>query len=140
MVSILNKICCFNVLGLCGLADDDDDDSFHANGNVQHILTIEAWEETLNLPGKIIVACFKASWCGPCKIIEPFYGDMSRKYSSYLFISVDVDDVPEISESFDIQATPTFYFFLDRHEIDKLVGSTKADLQKKLVAISELYI
>ncbi|KMT17984.1 hypothetical protein BVRB_2g033300 [Beta vulgaris subsp. vulgaris] len=126
-------------MGLCGSSGDDDDDSFHANGNVQHILTIEAWEETLNLKGKVIVACFKAAWCGPCKIIAPFYGDLSRKYASFYFVSVDVDDVPELSEAFDIQATPTFYFFLDRQEVDKLVGSTKADLQQKVASVFELY-
>ncbi|KAL2927730.1 Thioredoxin H-type [Bienertia sinuspersici] len=68
---------CMMGLCLCGSSDDDDEDSFHGNGNVQHVLTLEAWEETLNYQGKIIIACFKAAWCGPCKIIAPFYGDIS---------------------------------------------------------------
>ncbi|CAO2816713.1 unnamed protein product [Amaranthus hypochondriacus] len=137
MDSIASKICC-NYFGLCGSTTNEEDDSFHANGNVQHIMTIEAWEETLKLNNKVIIACFKASWCGPCKIMEPFYGDLSRKYASLLFVSIDIDDVPDLSESFDIQATPTFFFFLDRQEIDKLVGSNKVDLQKKIVSASGL--
>uniref|UniRef100_A0A803LBD4 Thioredoxin domain-containing protein n=1 Tax=Chenopodium quinoa TaxID=63459 RepID=A0A803LBD4_CHEQI len=135
MTSILSNLCCGCICG----SYDDDDDSFHANGNVQHILTLDAWEETLNLKGKIIIACFKASWCGPCRVIAPFYGDLSRKYASSLFVSIDVDDVPDLSDAFNIQATPVFFFFMDRQELDVMVGSNKADLQKKVASVIELY-
>lgn len=41
----------------------------------------------------------------------------------------------DLSTSFDIKATPSFFFLKNGQEIDKLVGSNKAELQKKITAI-----
>ncbi|KAL6145485.1 hypothetical protein ACLB2K_056171 [Fragaria x ananassa] len=37
--------------------------------------------------------------------------------------------------SWDIKATPTFFFLRDGQQVDKLVGANKVELQKKIVAI-----
>lgn len=42
----------------------------------------------------------------------------------------------ELSSSWDIKATPTFYFLKDGRQVDKLVGANKADLRKKTAAIA----
>lgn len=41
----------------------------------------------------------------------------------------------EFSTSWDIKATPTFFFLRDGQQIDKLVGANKPELQKKITAI-----
>lgn len=41
----------------------------------------------------------------------------------------------EFSTSWDIKATPTFFFLKDGQQIDKLVGANKPELQKKMIAI-----
>lgn len=41
----------------------------------------------------------------------------------------------EFSTSWDIKATPTFFFLKDGQQIDKLVGANKPELQKKMTAI-----
>lgn len=41
----------------------------------------------------------------------------------------------EFSTSWDIKATPTFFFLKDGQQIDKLVGANKPELEKKLIAI-----
>lgn len=43
----------------------------------------------------------------------------------------------EFSSSWDIRATPTFFFLRDGQQIDKLVGANKPELQKKIVTFSE---
>ena len=43
----------------------------------------------------------------------------------------------EFCTSWDIRATPTFYFFRDGQPIDKLVGANKFELQRKTAAIAE---
>lgn len=40
----------------------------------------------------------------------------------------------DLSTSFDIKATPSFFFLKNGKEIDKLVGSNKAELLKKITA------
>ncbi|RZC62926.1 hypothetical protein C5167_024683 [Papaver somniferum] len=121
---------------------DDDEDSYHhkvnfASGNVHLITTQERWEEKLaeaKRDSKIIVANFSASWCGPCRMLAPLFGELSEKYPTLMFLTVDVDDLPELSSSLDIRATPTFFFLKDGQQIDKLVGANKLELLKKIPA------
>lgn len=46
-----------------------------------------------------------------------------------------VDLGQEFSTSWDIKATPTFFFLKDGQQIDKLVGANKPELEKKLIGI-----
>lgn len=43
--------------------------------------------------------------------------------------------VQDLSTSFDIKATPSFFFLQNGQEIDKLVGSNKVELLKKITAV-----
>ncbi|KAF4361770.1 hypothetical protein F8388_018936, partial [Cannabis sativa] len=73
----------------------------------------------------------------PCKMMAPFYCELSEKYPSLLFVVIDVDEMlnGDFSSSWDIKATPTFFFLRDGEQIDKLVGANKPELQKKIIAL-----
>ncbi|CAL0302582.1 unnamed protein product [Lupinus luteus] len=122
----------------------DNDSDYHvefAAGNVKLITTKEAWDqksEEAKRDGKIVVANFTATWCGPCKMIAPLYSELSEKYTSFMFLLVDVDELADFSTSWDIKATPTFFFLKDGIEIDKLVGANKPELQRKLASVNDL--
>ncbi|XP_073137487.1 thioredoxin H-type [Henckelia pumila] len=130
-------------MGLClTKSTNDGDDSDHnvelAGGNVHLITTKEGWEQKMaeaKADGKIVIANFSASWCGPCRIIAPLYVELSEKHPSVMFLTVDVDELTEFSTSWDIKATPTFFFLKDGQQLDKLVGANKPELQKKVTAI-----
>ncbi|KAF5747686.1 hypothetical protein HS088_TW05G00413 [Tripterygium wilfordii] len=120
---------------------DDGDDSEHdidfAGGNVHLITEKESWEQKLseaNKDGKIVIANFSATWCGPCRMIAPLYSELSEKYPSLMFLVVDVDKLSDFSSGWDIKATPTFFFLRDGQQVDKLVGANKPELQKKITA------
>jgi thioredoxin 1 len=40
----------------------------------------------------------------------------------------------EFSSSWDIRATPTFFFLKNGQQIDKLVGANKPELERKVLA------
>ncbi|KAH6776874.1 thioredoxin H-type 9 [Perilla frutescens var. frutescens] len=120
----------------------DGDDSEHnvelIGGNVQLVTTKESWEQKIDeakRDGKIVLANFSATWCGPCRVIAPFFVELSEKHPSIMFLTVDVDELTEFSTAWDIKATPTFFFLKDGQQIDKLVGANKPELEKKVVAI-----
>ncbi|KAF3588221.1 hypothetical protein F2Q69_00032177 [Brassica cretica] len=125
-------------MGSCVSKDTGDDDSVHnvdfSGGNVHLITTKESWDEKLaeaGRDGKIVIANFSATWCGPCKIVAPFYVELSEKHPSLMFLLVDVDELSDFSSTWDIKATPTFFFLKNGEQIGKLVGANKPELQKK---------
>lgn len=108
-----------------------------SHGNVHIITANQEWEAKIfeaNTSGKIVVVDFTAAWCGPCKMITPFYSELSEKYPQLAFLKVDVDEMPELSATWDVQAMPTFYFIRDGKQIDKLVGANKPELEKKVIS------
>ncbi|KAM6556170.1 hypothetical protein CsatB_003189 [Cannabis sativa] len=118
--------------------DDSDHNAEFADSNVIIINTKESWDQKLEeakRDGKIVIANFSANWCGPCKMIAPFYCELSEKYPSLMFVVIDVDEMTDFSSSWDIKATPTFFFLRDGEQIDKLVGANKPELQKKIIAL-----
>ncbi|RXI01590.1 hypothetical protein DVH24_014939 [Malus domestica] len=130
-------------MGACGskpkTKEDDSEDKLEFTGaNVHLITTTEIWDQKMEeakRDGKIVIANFSATWCGPCKMIAPLYLELSEQYPSLMFLVVDVDELTDFSTSWDIKATPTFFFLRDGQQIDKLVGANKPELQKKIVAV-----
>ncbi|KAM0920769.1 hypothetical protein ACQ4PT_007329 [Festuca glaucescens] len=109
-------------------------------GNVHVITTKEDWDqkvEEANKDGKIVVANFSASWCGPCRVIAPVYAEMSKTYPQLMFLTIDVDDLMDFSSTWDIRATPTFFFLKNGQQIDKLVGANRPELEKKVQALGD---
>ncbi|XVE84312.1 hypothetical protein DITRI_Ditri17bG0002900 [Diplodiscus trichospermus] len=135
-------------MGLClpkaqfDQADSEQHVEF-VGGNVHLVTSKEDWDQKLSEAksyGKIVIANFSATWCGPCRMLAPFYCDLSEKYPSLMFLVIDVDELTEFSTSFDIKATPTFFFLKDGQQIDKLVGANKPELMKKINAILDLAV
>uniref|UniRef100_A0A1D1XK65 Thioredoxin H4-1 n=1 Tax=Anthurium amnicola TaxID=1678845 RepID=A0A1D1XK65_9ARAE len=122
-------------------SEHDYDEKIDFNsGNVHVIATKESWDEKIleaNKDGKIVVANFSASWCGPCRMIAPLYGELSEKFPSLTFLTIDVDELTDFSSSWDIRATPTFFFLKDGQQVDKLVGANKPELQKKVATLAD---
>ncbi|XP_076926325.1 thioredoxin H-type-like [Bidens hawaiensis] len=130
-------------MGLCCSSPqaDEEETNIHTKfdgGNVTLITTKNAWDQKLSeakAQGKIVIGNFSASWCGPCKSMAPHYVELSEKYPSLMFLTVDVDELKEFSTQLDVKATPTFFFFKDGQQFDKLVGANKPELQKKITSI-----
>lgn len=53
------------------------------------------------------------------------------------FIEHGLSMLQDFSTSWDIKATPTFFFLKDGQQVDKLVGANKPELQKKIAAITD---
>ncbi|CAH8391331.1 unnamed protein product [Eruca vesicaria subsp. sativa] len=91
--------------------------------------------QSITLISPVVIANFSATWCGPCKIVAPFYVELSEKHPSLMFLLVDVDELSDFSSTWDIKATPTFFFLKNGEQIGKLVGANKPELQKKVTSI-----
>ena len=90
------------------------------------IITIEDTTEFKNLLNtefnRLLVIDFGASWCGPCKRIEPLIQDLSESMLDITFCKVDIDEVEELVEKFNITSVPTFIFIKNNNLLDRVEG------------------
>jgi thioredoxin 1 len=73
---------------------------------------------------------FTAKWCKPCQEIAPFFHDLSKKYPNATYVSVDVDDLDEISSEAGVKAMPTFQTYKSNKKVREVSGKFEADLEK----------
>ncbi|XP_075484891.1 thioredoxin H2-like [Primulina tabacum] len=88
--------------------------------------------ESAKQTSKLMVVDFTASWCGPCRYIEPAINEFAVKYTDVDFIKIDVDELFDVAQDFGVQAMPTFLMIKRGKIVDKVVGAKKEDLQKKI--------
>jgi thioredoxin 1 len=79
---------------------------------VYEIQTIAQWNNIIKTAADaIIIIDFYAVWCGPCKAVKPKYEMLAETYkdmNNILFLSVDIEKVPQLSDKFEITSMPTF--------------------------------
>jgi thioredoxin 1 len=55
-----------------------------------------------------VLVDFYADWCGPCKRFAPTFEKLKGEYSKVLFLKVDVDELDNLAQRYDVSAMPTF--------------------------------
>lgn len=86
--------------------------------------------------GKPTVVDFSATWCGPCKVMKPIFESLADELGDkFNFVSIDVDENPELANKYQIQSIPAFVFLdEDGIEGDRKVGScSKGELRDLIV-------
>ncbi|XP_074425232.1 thioredoxin isoform X1 [Larus michahellis] len=79
---------------------------------VKSVGSLSEFEAELKSAGeKLIVVDFSATWCGPCKMIKPFFHSLCEKYGDVVFIEIDVDDAQDVATHCDVKCMPTFQFY-----------------------------
>lgn len=82
---------------------------------------------------KLVVVDFYATWCGPCKMIEPFLKQQSEIYKDeVVFLKVDVDENEEIASQYEISCMPTFLFIKKREKVDEISGANQEMIKQML--------
>ena len=56
---------------------------------------------------KTVLLDFYADWCGPCRMVSPIVDEIAEEYPQYLVAKINVDDEPELAESFSVTTIPT---------------------------------
>ena len=76
-----------------------------------------------------VVVDFFAEWCGPCKAMAPALEQVSQEMAGKVkVVKIDVDQNPEITQKYRIQAMPTLMIFKDGKVAAQQVGAL---VQKK---------
>ena len=85
---------------------------------------------------QLVVAEFHATWCKPCKFISPFYRQLSTQYQEARFVSVDIDQLPELSKREGVLGVPSFAFYVGVRRQHFFSGADTHALQNALERFS----
>lgn len=96
---------------------------------VVQVKSKEEFSEALKHDGLVVVDFF-ATWCGPCKMIAPLLDKFSAEYSQAKFIKVDVDELGELAQEYEISSMPTVVFFKKGSVVTKVVGANPSMLKQ----------
>lgn len=86
----------------------------------------------------LIILKFTATWCGPCKMVQPFLEVQKGLYPTNKFLEVDVDNdnYKQLVEDFGINAMPTFIFYKNGAILSTIVGCDKNELSSKFESLN----
>jgi thioredoxin 1 len=71
-----------------------------------------------------VLVDFHAQWCGPCKAMAPALDAVAAEMKGKVKIAkIDVDENPEITQKYHIQAMPTLMIFKDGKIAAQRVGA-----------------
>lgn len=95
---------------------------------------LEFNEKVLNSDIPVLVD-FYAEWCGPCKMMAPVVGEISREAKGFAVYKVNVDNVPEAADKFGVSSIPTFVVIKNGAETARNIGA--APKQKLIELINK---
>ncbi|KAA1096329.1 hypothetical protein PGT21_013036 [Puccinia graminis f. sp. tritici] len=111
--------------------------------------TVSAFDRELSQHYCVVVNFTNERGCPPCRVIAPIYEELARKYHStpagsnvhhgrqpkvkdIKFIKVDTATSMELSQRYQIRATPTFKFFINKKEVGEMKGANQTELETQI--------
>jgi thioredoxin 1 len=72
---------------------------------------------------KTEVIDFWATWCGPCKLMNPIIDEVEKENPDLTITRIDIDSNKDMVEQYNVQSVPTYVILKDGKEVDRIVGA-----------------
>lgn len=86
------------------------------------VLTKDNFEQEAVRSDKPVLIDFWAVWCPPCMMQSPIIDSIAEERPDIKVCKVNVDEQPELAESFSVQNIPTLVIMKNGAVADVLVG------------------
>lgn len=87
------------------------------------------WNELI-LSSTYIICRYTATWCKPCKAIEPTFYKIAQENKGIKFITIDVDEHEELFHSMGILGIPHLQFYINGELKTSLSGNNAVEIQE----------
>ena len=85
-----------------------------------------------------ILLDFHASWCGPCRAMEPVLDDLKAELGDRVqIVKIDVDEHTDLAVKMKVMGVPTFVLYQLGQEVWRQPGVMTKDALKKVIEAAE---
>jgi thioredoxin 1 len=93
-------------------------------GGATHTVSDADFEKEVLQSSEPVLVDFFAEWCGPCKAMAPALEQVAAELKGKVKVAkLDVDQNPEITQKYAIQAMPTLLIFKGGKKVAERVGA-----------------
>lgn len=87
------------------------------------MVSISTWTllAVLGAGGETVLLDFTATWCGPCRAMEPVIHRLQA--AGYPVRQIDVDRHPQLAAQYGVNAVPCFVMLRDGQVVDRVMGA-----------------
>ena len=97
-------------------------------------VTDSTFEKDVLKSNKPVLVDFWATWCAPCRMLEPTVVAVAQRYAATArVVKVNVDDNPSISQRYGIKGIPTLILFKGGKEEERVVGATSKESISRMI-------
>ena len=91
-------------------------------------------KEVLSSKNKVLMY-FCATWCEPCKKLEPTIQEVARENNNIKVVKIDIDKSKELFDNYEIKAIPTIVVIENRNETNRSTGEIQKSEILKMCGI-----
>lgn len=86
-----------------------------------------------------MIVDFSATWCPPCRQLKPIFEKLAEDFKGRIdFVTIDVDEQPELSQAYGVQSIPMMVFLNKDGQIQNTIVGFQ-DRDQLLAAINTYF-
>jgi thioredoxin 1 len=85
----------------------------------------------------VTVVDFWATWCGPCRMIEPSLERIAEERRDVKIVKINNDENIRTAARFGVRGLPTLLIFKDGKAVDQVIGAVSKD---RINAVIDKYV
>ena len=114
----------------------------HIISNAIHIMqfTDQNFKQEVEENEGLILVDFSASWCAPCKLMEPIIEELIQEYQDkdIQIGSLDVEASQQTAQKYNIMGIPTIILFKHGKIVEQITGYQDKEALKQLIDFSNV--